>query len=73
MTYLFEVFDDIFMCQLLLFKFDFEGPLIFPQVFFLVHVIVLCQFQCNCALCLQLRYVVLVLIEQVFDFLLVDL
>lgn len=72
-SYLFKIFDDVLMGQLLLFEGDFEASLVFPQLLFLLPVILLSKFEGTHIVSLQVRDVVLMLKQQVLHFLFIDL
>ena len=73
MPHLLEVFDDVLVRQFLLLQFDLEGTLVLAEVEFAGAVGILLQAEGDGAAGLQLRDVVLVLVQQVLHLLLVDL
>ncbi len=68
-----QVLDDVLMGELIFLQLDFERPLVFFQLFFLGEVLLLFERDGLFRVCLEMGDVVLVLVEEVFYFLFVDL
>ena len=59
--YLFEIFDNVFMWELLFLEFHFERAFVFPEIRLVWPMLVLSHFQWTDILCFQIGNVVLML------------